>query len=402
MIQFRATAATLCLWGVLCGGISRAHGQTASTGQLVGDVTDPSGAAIPAATVTVKDPATGETRNVTADRVGHYVVPLLPPGTYSVTASATGFAAGSANNITVPAATSTTVNLQLTVGSSEQTVTVESNAEMLQTENAALGQTTDSTTLTGLPLTSRNFTEILQLNPGVASSLPNAASLGKGTVDVNVNGARVSDNGYQLDGQDALNIQVQGSAGILAESGVSIPNPDAIEEFRVQTGDYDATFGRSAGGNVDVITKSGTNQYHGDIFEFLRNTDLNANDFFRNAAGQSRPVLRQNQFGGAFGGPILKNKLFFFVSYQGTRQTNGLGSTSLQSFRMPLLSTDASGRTAAALGREFAGLAGQQGGTAIAPTDRILIRWRSLSLMPNCPTAPISFRGRRSFSSLIM
>ncbi len=219
--------------------------------------------------------------------------------------------------------------------------------------------------MTSLPLTSRNFTEILQLNPGVASNLPNAASLGKGTVDVNVNGARVSDNGYQLDGQDALNLQVQGSTGILAESGVSIPNPDAIEEFRVQTGEYDATFGRSAGGNVDLVTKSGTNQYHGDIFEFLRNTDLNANDFFRNSAGQTRPILRQNQFGGTFGGPILKNKLFFFVSYQGTRQSNGLGSTSLQSVRMPLLSPNASGRTASALGAEFAGQAGQQGGTKI-------------------------------------
>jgi len=208
---------------------------------------------------------------------------LLPPGRYSVTATATGFATSAANNITVPAATSTTLNLQLAVGSSQQTVTVQSNAEMLQTENSALGQTTDQTTVTSLPLTSRNFTEILQLNPGVASNLPNAASLGKGTVDVNVNGARVSDNGYQLDGQDALNLQVQGSAGILAESGVSIPNPDAIEEFRVQTGVYDASYGRSAGGNVDLVTKSGTNQFHGALFEFLRNTDLNANDIFRNS-----------------------------------------------------------------------------------------------------------------------
>jgi len=343
-----------------------AYAQTASTGQMVGDVTDPSGAAIPRATITVKETATGEMRVVTTDRVGHYVVPLLPPGTYSLAATASGFASGVANRVIVPAATSTTVNLQLAVGTAEQTITVASAAEMLQTENSALGQTTDTTTVTSLPLTSRNFTEILQLNPGVASPLPNAASLGKGTVDVNVNGARVSDNGYQLDGEDALNLQVQGSAGILAESGVSIPNPDAIEEFRVQTGDYDASYGRSAGGNVDLVTKSGTNQFHGDLFEFLRNTDLNANDFFRNSAGQSRPVLRQNQFGGTFGGPVLKNKLFFFLSYQGTRQTNGLGSTSLQSVRMPLLSADSSGRTAAALGAEFGGQAGQQGGVKIA------------------------------------
>jgi hypothetical protein len=358
MIRFQAALLFFFAFGV--------YGQTASTGQLVGEVTDPSGAAIPGAGITAKEMATGATRTVTTDRLGHYVVPLLPPGAYSLTATATGFATSAANNITVPAATSTTLNLQLAVGSAQQTVTVESNSEMLQTENSALGQTTDTTTVTSLPLTSRNFTEILQLNPGVASNLPNAASLGKGTVDVNVNGARVSDNGYQLDGQDALNLQVQGSAGILAESGVSIPNPDAIEEFRVQTGAYDASYGRSAGGNVDLVTKTGTNQFHGDIFEFLRNTDLNANDFFRNSIGQARPVLRQNQFGGIFGGPIVKNKLFFFVSYQGTRQTNGLGSTSLQSVRMPLLSADASGRTAAALGAEFGGQAGQQGGAKIA------------------------------------
>jgi hypothetical protein len=363
--MYGVRAAALVVFAAIAA-IPGAHAQTGSTGQVVGDITDPSAAAIPRAAVTVREIATSETRTVVTDRVGHYVVPLLPPGVYSVRVSAPGFASGEARDITVPAATSTTVNLQLSVGTSEQTVTVEANAEMLQTENAALGQTTDKTTVTSLPLTSRNFTEILQLNPGVASPLPNAASLGKGTVDVNVNGARVSDNGYQLDGQDALNLQVQGSAGILAESGVSIPNPDAIQEFRVQTGQYDASYGRSAGGNVDVVTKSGTNQFHGDVFEFLRNTSLDANDFFRNSVNQSRPVLRQNQFGGILGGPVLKNKLFFFVSYQGTRQTNGQGSTSLQSVRLPLLSADGSGRTTAALGAQFAGLAGQQGGAKIA------------------------------------
>jgi len=362
----RVAANAVVVFAALLANIAGLHAQTGSAGQLVGDISDPSGAVIPKAAVTVRETATGESRTVLTDRAGHYIVPLLPPGKYAVRAAAPGFASGEANDITVPAATSTTVNLQLSVGSSEQTVTVDSKAEMLQTANSALGQTTDTMTVTSLPLTSRNFTEILQLNPGVASALPNAASLGKGTVYVNVNGARVSDNGYQLDGQDALNVQVQGSAGILAESGVSIPNPDAIEEFRVQTGEYDATFGRSAGGNVDVVTKSGTNHFHGTVFEFLRNTALDANDYFRNSTGQSRPVLRQNQFGGTFGGPILRNKLFFFVSYQGTRQTNGQGATSLQSVRLPLLSAGASGRTASALGAQFAGLAGQQGGAKIA------------------------------------
>jgi len=340
--------------------------QTGSTGQLVGDIMDPSGAAIPGAKITVTALATNDVRQISANAAGHYVAPLLPPGRYTITATATGFATASARGVTVPAATSTTVNLKLGLSSSTQQVTVEAGAELLQTENAANGSTTDQLTVTALPLTARNYTEILQLAPGVASNLPNAATLGKGTVDVNVNGARVSDNSYQIDGEDASNLQVQGSAGILAESGISVPNPDSIEEFRVQTGQYDATFGRGAGANVDVVTKSGTNQFHGDLFEFLRNTVFDANDYFLNSTGQSRPLLRQNQFGGTFGGPLLKDKLFFFASYQGTRQTNGQGSTSLQSVKLPLLSASASGRTAAALGAEFQGLAGIQGGQKIA------------------------------------
>jgi hypothetical protein len=342
-------------------------GQTASTGQLVGNVVDPSGAAIPHAAVTVTETATGTTRKAASDSQGHYVVPLLPPGTYSVTVEGTGgFASRTATGIIVPAATSTTLNLQLSVGSAAENVMVQASSEMLQTEDAALGGTTNALTVTALPLTNRNYTEILQLNPGTASALPNAATVGKGTVDFNVNGARVSDNGYEIDGEDAQNLQVQGSAGILAESGISIPNPDSIEEFRVQTGQYDASFGRAAGASVDVVTKSGTNQFHGDLFEFLRNTAFNANDYFLKSTGQPRPALRQNQYGATFGGPFLKDKLFFFASYQNTGQTNGEGATSQYSVNLPLLSNTATSRTAAALGAEFAGLSGLQGGQAVA------------------------------------
>ena len=258
------------------------------------------------------------------------------------------------------------MNVQLTIGASQQVIAVEAGAEILQTENASNGSTTDHLTVTTLPLTNRNFTQILQLSPGIASPLPNAGSLGRATVDVNVNGTRVADNSYQIDGEDASNLQEQGTGGVYAEAGISIPNPDAIEEFRIQTGQYDATYGRGAGANVDVVTKSGTNRIHGDLFEFLRNTDLNANNYFLNLTGQPRPVLNQNQYGFTLGGPVLKDKLFFFVSYQGMAQKNGQGSTSLQSFQMPLLSNSSTGRTAAVLGAEFAGQAGFRGGTQIA------------------------------------
>jgi len=345
----------------------RCLAQDATSGQIVGNVSDPSGAMIPNAQVVVKNTETGQTVAVPTNSLGHYVAPLLPPGNYSVSATATGFVPVIKTAIVVPAGTSTTVNVQLAVGGAQQAVTVEAGAEILQTENASNGSTTDHRTVTGLPLTNRNYTQILQLSPGVASPLPNAGALGRATVDVNVNGTRVADNSYQIDGEDASNIQEQGTGGVYAEAGISIPNPDAIEEFRIQTGQYDATYGRGAGANVDVVTKSGTNRIHGDAFEFLRNTDLNANNFFLNLTGQPRPILNQNQYGGTLGGPILKDKLFYFVSYQGTAQKNGQGSNSLQSFQMPLLSNSASGRTAQALGAEFAGLAGFRGGTKIVP-----------------------------------
>src|ERR1035437_3133734 len=321
---------------------------------------------VPNVQVTVKNNDTGQTTTVPANSLGHFVAPLLPPGKYSVSVSATGFVPVVKGPIVVPAGTSTTVNVQLTVGTTQQAITVEAGAEILQTENASNGSTTDQLTVTTLPLTNRNYTQILQLSPGIASPLPNAGSLGRATVDVNVNGTRVADNSYQIDGMDASNLQEQGTGGVYAEAGISIPNPDAIEAFRIQTGQYDATYGRGGGANVDVVTKSGTNKIHGDAFEFLRNRDLNANNFFLNLAGQPRPVLNQNQYGGTLGGPIVKDKLFYFVSYQGTAQTNGQGTSSLESFQMPLFGNSAGARTSQALGAEFAWQAGIRGGTTIA------------------------------------
>ncbi|HEX4593953.1 MAG TPA: TonB-dependent receptor, partial [Bryobacteraceae bacterium] len=265
--------------------------------------------------------------------------------------------------VQVQAATSTSVNFSLEVGAVQQAVTVEAAAEVLQTENASNGGTVNQTTMVGLPLTNRNYTQILALSPGVSGQVPNAATLGRNTVNVNVNGTLVSDNSFQMDGQDVSNLQSQGGSDTVALGGISIPSPDAISEFRVQTSQYDASYGRGSGANVEVITKSGTNQFHGDLFEFVRNDIFNANDFFLNRNSQPRPILKQNQFGGTLGGPILKDKLFFFTSYQGTRQVIGEGSGSLQSVILPALTND---RSAAALGRIFAGQKGQFGGVGVA------------------------------------
>lgn len=337
--------------------------QTAATGQIVGTVADSTGAVIGGATVTVKSAETNFVRAVTTNEYGIYTVPLLPPGTYSVSVTTPGFKTTTSQNTSVPAATSTTINITLEVGGVEQEVTVMAAAEVLQTENAASGGTVNELTVVALPLTNRNYTQILGLSPGVASQVPNAATLGRNTVNVNVNGGLVSDNSFQMDGQDVSNLQSQGGGDTVALGGISVPSPDAIEEFRVQTSQYDATYGRGSGANVNVVTKSGTNTVHGGAFEFVRNDVLNANDFFLNRNGRPRPILKQNQFGGTLGGPIRKDKLFIFGSYQGTRQVIGLGAGSLQSAVLPAITND---RSARALGEKFCGQRGANGGIGVA------------------------------------
>jgi Carboxypeptidase regulatory-like domain len=339
------------------------RGQTAETGQITGTVWDPSKASIPNATVTVTGGPTGLVRTVATSASGDYTVTLLPPGIYSVTITASGFKTQKNENLTVQVATVTTLNLTLQIGESSQQVSVEANAEVLQTQDSTNGGTTTGKTVSDLPLTNRNYTQILGLNPGVASPVSNAASLGKNNVDVNVNGSRVMDNSYQMDGQDLSNLETQGTTNTVSIGGISVPSPDAIQEFKVQTSLYDAAYGRGSGANVDVVTKSGSDSIHGDIFEFNRNNIFNANDFFLNRTGQPRADMKQNQFGGTVGGPIIKRKLFYFGSYQGTRQVDGEGAASLESVILPPITND---RSAAALGSEFCGQAGKNGGVAVA------------------------------------
>ena len=233
----------------------------------------------------------------------------------------------------------------------------------------------DETTVMALPLATRNFTQITTLSPGIASGVNNAGELGSGATALSqigpsndgifAHGARSYDNSWQLDG-----ITVSDGIGTgSASSGVPLPNPDALQEFKVQTGMYDAAFGRGVGANVSVITKTGSNDFHASLFEFFRNEALNANDYFLNQTGQPRPKLNQNQFGISVGGPIRRDKLHFFTSYQGTRQTNGLaaGQTRIAcsaTLAEPPLTND---RSPEALGRLFAGMRGQLGGIAIQP-----------------------------------
>jgi len=352
----------------LCERFSAAAGQTAATGQIVGTVIDPSKAAIAQASVTATNEATGQSRAAKTNDDGDFVIPLLPPGNYSVVVGAQGFKTQTSTHISVEVATTATVNIRLQLGEASQQVTVEAAADILQTDSAANGNVVNDKTVPALPLSSRNYTQILDLAPGVSGSVPNAGNLGKNSVDVFVNGGRIMDNSYQMDGQDAGNMETQGTGAILSIGGISIPNPDAIQEFKVQTSLYDASYGRGAGANVNVVTKSGTDRIHGGVFEFLRNDIFNANDFFLNRQGVKRPPLKQNQFGGTIGGPIIKRRLFYFGSYQGTRQINGVSSNSVANAILPGLTDD---RSPAGIGAVFGGRPGADGGVIAADGSNI-------------------------------
>ena len=349
----RAMAVAWAIPFLLCFVSAGAFGQTAGTGAIAGVVTDSSGALIEGVLIAVTDKASGKTRTAVSETHGNYSVPLLPPGDYTMDASRTGFKKANFPNITVSVTQTETLNITLQVGATQETVQVNAVAEQLQTETSALGRVTDGQMVESLPLAVRNYTQIIGLSSGVASNVTNAAELGRGggsngSDSFVAAGGSNNDNNFQMNGVEIDDFQSSGGFS----GGVAVPNPDAIEEFKVQTGQYDASYGRDAGANVNVVTKGGTNSYHGTLFEFFRNDALNANEWFRNELGQPRQVLRQNQYGMTFGGPIVKNKLLFFTSYQGTRQTNGVDSSCSTTFNTPPLTND---RSQAALGALFYG-----------------------------------------------
>jgi len=308
--------------------------QSAGTSSLSGTITDPYGAAIPGVSVTLTSNDTAQTRSATTGADGQYKFTLLPPGSYKVRFSASGFKTSEVGSVVLNVTETPTLDRSLEVGAQSEQVTVEATAETLQTSSSTLGQVVGGSTVTELPLASRNFTQIIGLSAGANVPVNNATSFGKGTLDISVNGATPGQNNFQMDGVAIQSMAGNGSAndgGIYV--GIAVPSPDAIQEFKVQTSTYDATYGRNPGGNVNVVTKSGTNTWHGTGFEFVRNAVFDANDFFYNRdtcrlnfAGQSCPkqVLNQNQYGGVIGGPIKKDKLFIFGSYQGTGSKNGV------------------------------------------------------------------------------
>lgn len=332
MKSFRILFFVLAVGLLLVVHCSALMAQSATTSALTGTVTDPSGAVITGATVTLTNVGTGQTRTAITDASGSYKFSLIPPGNYSVTFAASGFKTLEIPSVTVNVTETNVLNRSLEVGAQSQQVTVESTTQAIQTQNATVGTLVGSTTVTTLPLNSRNYTQIIDLSPGVNVNVASAAAVGNGTQDINVNGNGSNQNNYMMDGASLTNYGSGGGAQSGSFPGIGIPNPDAIQEFKIQTSQYDAEYGRNPGASVNVVTKSGTNNFHGDVWEFFRNSFLNGNDFFNKfsqeqlGAPNKPEILNENLFGGTIGGPIKRDKLFFFGSYQGIRQKNGIGT----------------------------------------------------------------------------
>jgi hypothetical protein len=328
-------AAFLFCFAALLGFAPASLAQTASTGALTGTVTDPSGGVVGGATVTATNIGTGQSRTATTDSSGTYKFSLLTPGDYSVKFSANGFKTSEVPSVTVNVSETPVLDQKLEVGGQAIQVTVESTAEQaIQTQNATNGGLVTGSEVNELPLVSRNYTQIISLSPGVVGNATTSSAIGNGTQDVSANGSRGDQNNYQMDGSSVVNY-VSGTASQSGSfPGIAIPNPDAIQEFKVQTSQYDASSGRNPGANVEVVTKSGTNSFHGDLWEYNRNNFFNGNDYFYKRTEvdvldePNKPqTLKQNTFGGTIGGPVIKDKVFFFGSYQGLRQVNGIGTS---------------------------------------------------------------------------
>jgi hypothetical protein len=269
-------------------------GQTSTTGAIRGTVTDSQGAVITGATVTITSKATDQVRTTKSDSSGQYAVGLLPPEIYTISIMAPGFKTEQPAPVTVAVTETARVDAKMSLGSNTETVEVTSQAGALQVENATLGTVVDGTTIREVPLTNRNYTQVLTMSAGVAGDINNAASLGKGTQDVYVNGASSISNNFHMDGADINNYGSGRAGDFVQQAGIAIPNPDSLQEFKIQTTNYDAGFGRDAGANVDVVTKTGGNSIHGSVWEFFRNDVLNANDTFLKIGGQKRRSSRTN------------------------------------------------------------------------------------------------------------
>src|SRR2546425_158916 len=295
-----------------------------TTADLVGTIKDSSGAVVPGVTVALTNEATGVSRSATSSDGGTYIFTSLLPGRYTLTAELAGFRKIERTGVELQVNQRAQIDLDLEIGLVSESVRIEGTAPLLETQSSVLGSVIEEKQVQDLPLNGRNFVQLATLSTGVSG----AGSGMRGTImsgtrpddlrpgtELFANGNRENSNNYLYDGIDnntRLTLVI-----------VVRPNVEAIKEFKVQTNLFSAEQGRNPGGQINVVTKSGGNKIHGAAYGFLRNDRFDANNFFSNRAGQKKPPFKQNQFGGAVGGPIVKNRTFFFADYDGFRQELG-------------------------------------------------------------------------------
>jgi Carboxypeptidase regulatory-like domain len=317
--MFRQIQRALAILAVVCLPTA-AFGQAVS-GTILGTVTDSSGAVMAHAKITLVNEGTGLTRKLTAGTDGDYTAPSLPTGHYTIIAEAPGFKTLTVSNVELGVDQRARMDLKLEVGALSESVTIKAETPLLQTSSSELGTTVTNEQIEALPLNGRNFVNLTRTIPGVLRGIPGANIDGAGSLawrasaSFSANGQRPRDNNFMLDGVDNNETWLQ--------TVVIFPSVDSLDEFKMQTSTYSAEFGRSLGGVVNLQIKSGTNQLRGSAFEFHRDSMFDANNFFNNRAGRAKPEFKQNQFGGTAGGPVFKDKTFFFVSYQGHRENQG-------------------------------------------------------------------------------
>ncbi|HMJ21584.1 MAG TPA: carboxypeptidase regulatory-like domain-containing protein, partial [Terriglobales bacterium] len=327
-------------------------------GRVLGRVADPSGAVLANVRVLMVNEATGTSREAQTSESGDYVLVEVQPGTYRVEFEDRGFKKSVHKNVLVEVNQVVTLNATLEIGGTQEVVEVTAEAPLVETTSTQMGAVVNQRAVSQLPLNARDTYQLLQLQPGVQSQTGSDLFYGSNNAGVvSVNGGRGRSNNFSVNGGDA-NDQFANLPAVQ-------PTPDSIEEFRVLTNTFDAEYGRNSGAVVNVVTKSGTNNFHGNVYEFFRNKVLNSKGYF----DSEKPDFKQNQFGGTFGGPIKKDKTFFFASYEGRRIRQGISS---DAFLVP---------TAEERGGDFSGQSAFSG----ALSDQTVAD--TLNARPGCATA---------------
>jgi hypothetical protein len=345
-------ASAACLFLVSAGAVAWAQSTTAS---VVGIVRDPSGAAVPGVEITATNVATSFHRSTVTDDTGSYLIPNLPVGEYTVEAQKTGFSKFVQKGITLVVDQNARVDVALTLGDTSQSVTVTAQSTGVETRSATVAELVDQKRIEELPLNGRNAMALALTVPGVASvSAPTIVSQSRSGPTITVAGGRNTQNEFRIDGVSNKNLT--------QNTALNFPAPDALQEFTVMTSNYSAEYGRNSGGVIMAVTRAGSNDFHATLWEYLRNTDLNARNFF----SATKPTLVQNQYGFTVGGPVIHNKLFFFGSYQGT----DIRQTSLLATARPPTALERQGDFSASAIRPNDPLTGQPFPGAIIPGSR--------------------------------